>query len=490
VTRELAPPPVEARAADHDLDAEASVVGAMLLSKDAIAEVTEIVRPADFYRGAHRTMFEAIGDLRGRGVPVDPVTLADELLRRGLLDDVGGPAAISEVMRRVPTAASAQHYARIVTAAARRRREEAALADALAGLRGVTDPDQRARILAGLAPVLDAHQPAGTRDRAVPGGAFSLDAPAAPPAVWGRGQRVLWAQGEPFLLVGPPGVGKTTVAQQLALARIGLRDQLLGLPVTRGAGRVLYVAADRPAQAARSLRRMVGDQDRATLDDRLVVWRGPLPFDVCADPGRLLRLATDLAADTVLIDSLKDIAPGLEKPEVGAAVNVALQALVGADIDVAAGHHQRKATEGNRRPRTLDDVYGSVWLTAGAGSVVLLWGQAGDPIVELHHLKQPAEDCGPLTVGHDHHTGTSSVRGAVDTFDLLRGSNGITARGLAELIYVTPDPDRAQIAKARRQLDRLVSDGHAHRNDGTTGGHGGSSAAVFHAIDTRRQGPR
>ncbi|MDQ3030582.1 MAG: replicative DNA helicase, partial [Actinomycetota bacterium] len=76
------------RVPPHNLDAEVSVLGSMLLSRDAIAEVSELVGPQDFYRGAHRTMFEAARNLYDRGEPVDPVTLADELEGRGTLADV------------------------------------------------------------------------------------------------------------------------------------------------------------------------------------------------------------------------------------------------------------------------------------------------------------------------------------------------------------------------------------------------------------------
>jgi replicative DNA helicase len=110
------------RVPPQNLDAEVSVVGSMLLSKDAIAEVTEILIAEDFYRGAHRTMFEAIRDLYDRGEPVDPVTLADELERRGQLEDVGGAVAIADLVSRVPTSANAQYYARIVSDHALRRR--------------------------------------------------------------------------------------------------------------------------------------------------------------------------------------------------------------------------------------------------------------------------------------------------------------------------------------------------------------------------------
>ncbi len=77
------------RVPPHNLEAEVSVLGSMLLSKNAIAEIVQFVGPEEFYRGAHRTMFEGIRDLYDRGEPVDSVTLADELQRRGTLESVG-----------------------------------------------------------------------------------------------------------------------------------------------------------------------------------------------------------------------------------------------------------------------------------------------------------------------------------------------------------------------------------------------------------------
>jgi replicative DNA helicase len=110
------------RVPPHNLDAEVSVLGSMLLSRDAIAEVSEFIGPEDFYRGAHRTMFEAIRALYDRGEPVDPVTLADDLECRGRLGDVGGALAIADLVAKVPTAANALYYARIVADHALRRR--------------------------------------------------------------------------------------------------------------------------------------------------------------------------------------------------------------------------------------------------------------------------------------------------------------------------------------------------------------------------------
>ncbi|MEX2619599.1 MAG: replicative DNA helicase [Egibacteraceae bacterium] len=110
------------RVPPHNLDAETSVLGAMLLSRDAIAEVSELVGADDFYRGAHRTLYEAVRDLYDQGEPVDPITLADELEHRGSLEDVGGAVGITDLVSRVPTAANALYYARIVAEQALRRR--------------------------------------------------------------------------------------------------------------------------------------------------------------------------------------------------------------------------------------------------------------------------------------------------------------------------------------------------------------------------------
>jgi replicative DNA helicase len=82
---------------------------------------------------------------------------------------------------------------------------------------------------------------------------------------WGDGDQVLWADGESLVIDGPQGVGKTTLAQQLALGRAGFDEyaKLLGFPIIPGQRRVLYLAMDRPKQAARSFRRMVGEAWRA-----------------------------------------------------------------------------------------------------------------------------------------------------------------------------------------------------------------------------------
>ena len=102
------------RTPPQDLAAEQSVLGGMLLSKDAIADVIEVLRGNDFYRPAHETVYEAILDLYGRGEPADAVTVAAELTKRGELGQIGGAAYLHTLLSSVPTAANAGYYARIV----------------------------------------------------------------------------------------------------------------------------------------------------------------------------------------------------------------------------------------------------------------------------------------------------------------------------------------------------------------------------------------
>jgi replicative DNA helicase len=98
----------------HDVAAEQCVLGGMLLSKDAISDVIEVIRPSDHYRPAHQLVHEAILDLYARGEPADPITVANELTRRGELSRIGGAPYLHTLIASVPTAANAGYYARIV----------------------------------------------------------------------------------------------------------------------------------------------------------------------------------------------------------------------------------------------------------------------------------------------------------------------------------------------------------------------------------------
>lgn len=98
----------------YNLEAEQSLLGSILISTDAIPLVMEIVKPEDFYREAHRHIYEAIVNLYARGEPADPITIAEELKARGVLEQVGGKPYLHTLVSIVPTAANAKYYAQIV----------------------------------------------------------------------------------------------------------------------------------------------------------------------------------------------------------------------------------------------------------------------------------------------------------------------------------------------------------------------------------------
>jgi len=305
-----------------------------------------------------------------------------------------------------------------------------------------------------------------------PGGVFFHDVPPTPPAIWGAGGDVLWSEGEALLIAAPQGVGKTTLAHQLIRARIGLQDTVLGHPVAP-ARRVLLLAMDRPAQTRRAGARIFADDDPVILNDRLIVWEGPPPYDLARRTDILTAMCARAGADTVVVDSLKDAAIGLSDDEVGAGYNRARQQVLADGVQVLELHHTVKRGPNGTAPKGIEDIYGSTWITSGTGSVIHLWGEAGDPVVSLRHLKQPMNEVGPYQLIHDHQAGTTAVMDATDLLELARArqTQGITARDAAEILFDSRKVTPAQKEKARRRLERLVSAGVLARIEpATTGG--------------------
>ncbi len=317
------------------------------------------------------------------------------------------------------------------------------------------------------------------------GAEFVLDHDSALEPIWGTPDQVLWVKGEPLLIVAPTGVGKTTVAIQIAAAQLGLGPPVLGLPVEDDGSRVLYLAMDRPRQIARAMARVFGEQHRDVLAERMVVWRGPLPSDLGKRPETLVELCQQANCQTVYIDSLKDAAVKLSDDEVGGNLNRAIQMCIVEEVQVCGLHHQRKRMSGGEKPKTIDDIYGSVWIPGGAGSVVLLWGSAGDPIVELVHLKQPADEVGPWRLEHDHHAGRTTIFHSFDPLAFLRnrGDYGATPVEAARAMEGKESVTDNQRKKAQRLLDGLVRRDLATRSEVSKGGAGGSEGVRYRAVD-------
>ena len=325
----------DGRQPPQDLAAEQSVLGGMLLSKDAIADVLEKLRPGDFYRPNHQQIYDAILDLFGQGEPADAVTVAAELDRRGLLRRVGGAPYLHTLIATVPTAANAGYYAGIVAEKAVLRRlveagtrvvqygyagaEGADVAEvvdrAQAEIYDVTE-DRGSEDMVALEDLLqptmdeiDAIQSGGGQSMGVPTGFAELDEVTT--GLHG-GQMIIFA--------ARPGQGKSTLALDvhaflLDQARHGQRDLLPGdeqvgdrdaAAVGRGASQ-----AGRHARRPDDRRRL--DADGATMGE---ITEAPLYIDDSPNltmmeiraKARRLKQKTDLRL--VVVDYLQLMTSG------------------------------------------------------------------------------------------------------------------------------------------------------------------------------------
>ena len=118
-----APRRAEGRVPPHNLAAEESLLGALLLSREVVGQVAELgLHVEHFYKPSHQHIYSAVRGLMATGQPVDIVTVADELRRNGLLDEVGGAAALLELQNATPAISNATRYAKIVQDTALLRR--------------------------------------------------------------------------------------------------------------------------------------------------------------------------------------------------------------------------------------------------------------------------------------------------------------------------------------------------------------------------------
>lgn len=290
-------------------------------------------------------------------------------------------------------------------------------------------------------------------------------------ALWGTGEQILWAEGEALMIAGGMGLGKTTLAGQLLRAQLGLDREVLGLPVMPATEPILYLAMDRPRQIRRSMLRQFDPTERDQLAN-LLIRPGPPIADIAVRPTLLAEMASEAGAAVIYIDSLKDAAVGLSSDEVGAAYNRARQYALANGCQLCELHHLIKRNPMGGSPNSVADVYGSNWLTAGAGSVIMLTGDPGDPIIDFRHAKQPHTEVGPFRLMHDQSAGRFSIDHEVDLVALAgaAGAQGLTPQGAAAAIFEKDKPSRAQVEKARRRLDKLVTAGQLVRIEGMRGG--------------------
>lgn len=474
----------------YDKEAERKVLGSCLTgSIEVVHQVQEIFGSGNpFYLPRHGQVWSAIVALTEERITPDPVTVNQRMPRyQSNWDLRDGPVYLLELYGQAALSFN-RHHARIVAdfAACRTVAETAIRIQAVAN---AGDMDAVSTIVEQAKAQLGAIQTNGRaepwHDLLVGGGAFVLDIPTQIPPVWGRGHDVLWAQGESLMLVGPPGVGKSTVAGQLVAARLGLLEKVLTLPVVPGQGKLLYVAGDRPAQIARSLRRTLNREEwHDVIRERLIVWRGPPPHMFTSKPETLVKMAIDAGADTVVLDSLKDVATGLGDDVPAGEFNRARQLALAAGIELLELHHQVKRGPTGQPPTELADVYGNQQITGGAGSVVLLWGQAGDSVVAMTHLKQPENPVGPWSIYHNHTEGMSRVERDLDIVRCVaQMPGGANAQSVAKIFYTVDSPSAKQLTAMKNKLDKLADQGKLAR--GTTQ----DGVATYLAVSTEEEPP-
>jgi replicative DNA helicase len=273
------------RTPPHDVAAEQCVLGGMLLSKDAISDVIEVIRPADHYRPAHQLIHEAILDLYGRGEPADAITVANELTRRGEIARVGGGPYLHTLIASVPTAANAGYYARIVRERAiLRRLVEAGTRIVQFGYAGEADADDLVdRAQAEVFAVTDsrASEDYHSLSEIMPGALDEIE------AIGSRGGVLTGVPtgfsdldtltnglhpGQMVVIAARPAIGKSTLALDFARAaaiRHGIATVLFSLEMGRNeiTMRLLSAEARVPLSAMRT--GQMNDDDWARLARRM-----------------------------------------------------------------------------------------------------------------------------------------------------------------------------------------------------------------------------
>ncbi|MGB5113527.1 MAG: AAA family ATPase [Mycobacterium sp.] len=396
--------------------AEQSVLGGMLLSKDAIADVLEKMKPGDFYRPAHQNVYEAILDLYDRGEPADAVTVAAELDRRGQLRRVGGAPYLHTLISTVPTAANAGYYATIVAEKALLRRlVEAGTRVVQYGYAGADGAD-----------VHDIVDRAQSEIRAVTGPRAAAT-PALADLLLSRSDLAALPDAEPLiggvldrgtvaLLYGKWGTGKSFIALDWA-ASVATGRRWQGRP--SGQARVLYVAAEGAFGMKARVHAWETGWQAKVLDDQLSILPRAVNLIKPAEVAQLRAVIEWGGYDLVVLDTLARCMVGADEnsaKDCGEAVDamVRLRESTPSGRGVVLGvHHTGKDGKTLRGSSAFEGGADTVYaVTADGAAIVLDREKRKDgPLVDRHELKlDPIAGSGSCVISV-HRGGGPSDRG-------------------------------------------------------------------------------
>lgn len=330
----------------HDLHAEASLIGAMLITSEAIDAVVGIVETDDFYKPAHGHIFDAVVDLHAAGRGCDVVTVKDELQRRGLLEAIGGPSTLTDLQGDTPAIRNAAEYARIVARMAWRR----FVMDAAALASDAADKDDTDKALRIFADAVNVTPHAGR----TPGQDLDAFLDSDLPAYNWLVERLL-ERGDRLILTGPEGGGKSTLLRQIAVQlAAGVHPFDEGHPIEPR--RVLLVDLENgEAHLRRELAKL-----RALLPDgavhpgHLIVKSEPAGLDLLdqADATWLDNEVRRAGCDVLALGPLYKLASGdPTAEETGKAVSGCLDRIRAKhDTSILLEAHSPHAANGGKRP--------------------------------------------------------------------------------------------------------------------------------------------
>lgn len=262
----------------HDVVAEQSVLGAMLLSREAIQDAAELLTGADFYQPRHETIFRTITATHAAGKPVDAVTVTDALMTEGEINRVGGPAYLHELTATVPAVSSAAYYAGIVARAATLRR----LAAAGRKIQQLAvEGGDEAELVELARREIDATSKATTTTVQSFGETIDVmlgrldEKPNHVPTPWQGLNEIIGGlrPGGLYVVGARPAVGKSVVALQMAKALTGSGSvAFCSLEMSEADVQMRAVSADLRINLRRLVERDLTANDWAKIRDRRAAW--------------------------------------------------------------------------------------------------------------------------------------------------------------------------------------------------------------------------